>query len=281
MKKNIIETHISPFQRYLEGDKRSPGTVKRYTLIVRRMLNEINKDPEKITAEDLEQYKQYLAIQKEYSKNSLYTTIKGIQAFFKYLKKDAAADLKPPKRPSQDPKYLTEAEAHALIEASKENARDYALILVLGYSGLRVGELCSLTIDDIDLSEKVIHVHSGKGDKDRIVVIEEKTIEALKCYITTRRATTNKLFVSDRHIGISPRTVEYLVKRYAQKAGLTKKVTPHVLRHTLATTLLRRGADIRFIQKILGHSSVATTQVYTHVDDEALKKTYDRAKPEY
>jgi integrase/recombinase XerD len=130
----------------------------------------------------------------------------------------------------------------------------------------------------------VIYVRSGKGDKDRIVVLEESTASALRNYLSERykrNTKTNRVFISQKNTPISPLSVERIVKKYARKAGIVKKVTPHVLRHTLATTLLNNGADIRFIQTILGHASLNTTQIYTHVDNENLKKIYEKTKPSY
>ncbi|MEM3738704.1 MAG: tyrosine-type recombinase/integrase, partial [Thermoplasmata archaeon] len=224
-----------------------------------------------------------LAIEKQYAKNSIYIAIKAIQAFLK-SKGIKIEEISAPKRSLQLPKYLNEEETHALIESAKEDLRDYAILRTLAYTGLRVGELCNLEIEDIDFAEGIIHVRSGKGDKDRIVVLEEGTAQALKNYLAVRyrmETKTTKVFISRKNHPISPLSVERLVKKYGKKAGILKKVTPHVLRHTLATTLLNHGADIRFIQTLLGHASVSTTQIYTHLDNENLKKMYQRTKPTY
>lgn len=278
-----IESNVREFAEYLAGNKRSKYTVKQYTHFVYHFLKFVGKEPETIGAGDVEHFKQYLAIEKEYAKNSIYIAIKAIQAFLKF-KKVKIEDLVVPKRSQQLPKYLNEEETHALIESARENIRDYAILRTLAYTGVRVSELCNLEIEDIDFSQGIIQVRSGKGDKDRIVVLEEKTAEALKNYLAVRyrkKSKTNKIFISRKGCAISPLSVERLVKKYAKKAGIVKKVTPHVLRHTLATTLLNHGADIRFIQTILGHASVSTTQIYTHLDNESLKKMYMKTKPEY
>jgi integrase/recombinase XerD len=169
----------------------------------------------------------------------------------------------------------------SLLESSKSNIRDYAIIMVLAYSGIRVSELCSLRIEDVDFSENVIHVKSGKGDKDRMVVVDSRVMEVLKEYLRNEKRNEGYVFMSRKRTRITPTHVERIVRYYAGKAGINKKVTPHVIRHTFATALLRNGADIRFIQQILGHSSVATTQIYTHVNDEVLKEVYERTKPHY
>jgi len=277
-RENIVEQ----FRDWLEGDKRSKYTVKQYTHFVRHFLEIIKKDPQDISAEDIEKFKQYLAIEKGYAKNSIYIAIKAIQAFLKFLGKEIRASA--PRRTQQLPKYLNDNETHALIEAAKENPRDYAILRTLAYTGLRVSELCNLEIEHIDFAQGVIYVRSGKGDKDRIVVLEESTASALRNYLSERykrNTKTNHVFISQKNTPISPLSVERIVKKYARKAGIMKKVTPHVLRHTLATTLLNNGADIRFIQTILGHASLNTTQIYTHVDNENLKKIYEKTKPSY
>lgn len=275
---------LERFIEHMQGARESINTIKTYSLAVRNALKSIGKQPAQISPEDLEKYKIHLAIDKKYSKATIYLHVKAIQAFFKFLKLETAKDITPPKRPGSLPKYLTEEEAHRLLQMAEQNKRDYAILVLLGYSGLRVSELCHLDIEDLDIQNKTVHVRSGKGDKDRVVIIEDKTADALRQYLSVRltpKKHSQRLFISEERRPISQRTVERLVKRYALDAGIEKRVTPHVLRHTLATTLLRRGADIRFIQKILGHSSISTTQVYTHVDEDMLRKAYEKSKPDY
>ena len=141
-----------------------------------------------------------------------------------------------------------------------------------------MSELSRVQLEDVEFDRNVVHVRSGKGDKDREVVIEDRTRSALDRYLAER---TLAGVGSSRLFPIEPITVERMVRRAAETAGIGRKVTPHVLRHTLATALLSRGCDIRYIQKLLGHASVATTQIYTHVDTSALRDAYQKAKPEY
>jgi len=272
---------IQSFREHLLADKKSKYTVKAYCHLVRGFLEWISKRPENISPEDLEMYRRYLSIEKAYSKNSLYLSTMAIHAFFRFLQSSTADTMRPPKRGQPIPKYLTEGEMAAMIKAAESDSEDLAILLTLGYSGLRVGELCALNVEDIDFSDGVINVKSGKGDKGRIALLEEKSIASLRHYLDTRKATSGPLFLSSHRQRINERTIQRLVKKYAEKASINKNVTPHVLRHTFATTLLKKGADIRIIQQLLGHASVATTQIYTHVDDRALRDAYRRAKPEY
>ncbi len=283
--KNInkyIEKEVDEFEEYMRGEKKSENTVSEYVHFVRQMLQFTRKKVENIKEGDVKKYQIYLSTKMKYSKNTMYLALKAIGAYFKFRgRDDIAKSIKAPRRPRQMPKYLTEEEVRKLLDAAKDRPRDYAILSLLAYSGLRVSELCNLRIEDVDLSERVVYVHSGKGDKDRIVVISEKAAEAIENYIFSREDSLEFLFSSQKSEKITRVQVFRIVKKYAVKAGIKKNVTPHVLRHTLATTMLRRGVDIRYIQQFLGHSSVATTQIYTHVDDNALKKVYDKVMQEY
>ncbi len=281
-RKDYIEREISAFRDYLEGEKKSKNTVEQYTRYAGQFLRFVKKKVEDITPGDVRRYKIYISTRKRYSKNSIYLALKAVTSYLKFRgREDLAKEIKAPKRPKQMPKYLTEDEVRRLLDAAKGNPRDYAILSLLAYSGLRVSELCNLRVEDVDLSERVVYVHSGKGDKDRIVVISEKAAEAIEAYLLQRDDEMEYLFSSRKSEKISRVQVFRIVREYAERAEIKKKVTPHVLRHTLATTMLKRGVDIRFIQQFLGHSSVATTQIYTHVDDETLRRVYDSAMEEY
>jgi len=276
-----VPKELYDFKEQLTVDKKSKYTVKEYGILVELLLRWVKKAPRSVTPADLELYKRYLSLDRKNAKTTLYLSIKAIQAFYRYLEMDVAKNLKPPKRGEPIPKYLSEAEMAELLKSCEEDSRDFAMVLTLGYTGMRVGELCGLNVEDVDFSDGVITVKYGKGDKQRIVLIEEKTGTALRKYLDKRKAVEGPLFLSSRRNRIKPRAVQRIVCKYAKKAGIIKKVTPHVLRHTFATTLLRRGADIRIIQQLLGHASVATTQIYTHVDDRMLRDAYKKAKPQY
>lgn len=269
---------VGRFQRLLQSQERSPCTVKQYGHIARMFLGFVGKPLEDVTRRDLEAFREHLVLQRHYSKNSVYTTVRGLTCLFRSFQLNVAEGLEAPRRPERLPHYLTEEETHRLFEAVRESPRDAAIVHVLAFGGLRVGELCHLSLEDIEFERNILHVRSGKGDKDREVVIEERTRAAIDRYLTERALAgegTNRLFP------VGPVTVERLIRKAAVRAGIPRRVTPHMLRHTLATALLSRGCDIRYIQKLLGHSSVATTQIYTHVDTQALRSAYTRAKPEY
>lgn len=280
-KGSLYSGALARFRERLMTDKKSRYTVRQYVFIVKKFLEWAEKKPGELGIDDLESYRRYLSIERNYSKNSLYITTIALRTFFRFLGLRDAEGLRPPRRSSPIPEYLTEHEVSSILDAARGDARDLAILMTLCYSGLRVGELCSLDIDDVDFSEGVINVRSGKGDKGRIAILDERALETIRAYLDGRSSISRALFLSIRDRRITERRVQKLVKKYATAAGINKPVTPHVLRHTFATALLRRGADIRIIQQLLGHASVATTQIYTHVDDRALREAYRRAKPEY
>jgi integrase/recombinase XerD len=273
-----VDELVGRFQRMLQSQERSPCTVKQYGHIAKTFLGYTQKPLEDVTLQDLEAFREYLVLQRHYSKNSVYTTVRGLTSLFRNFGFSIADQLEPPRRPERLPRYLTEEEMHRLFEAVKGSPRDSAIVHVLGFAGLRVGELCHLQLEDIEFERNVLHVRSGKGDKDREVVLEDRSRAAIDRYLTERTLEGEG---STRLFPIGPVTVERIVRKAAQIAAIPHRVTPHMLRHTLATALLSRGCDIRYIQKLLGHASVATTQIYTHVDISALKEAYARAKPQY
>jgi len=269
---------VSRFQRMLQAQERSPCTVKQYGHIARTFLAFAQKPLEEVTLRDLEAYREYLVLQRHYAKNSVYTTVRGLTCLFRSFGFSVADQLEPPRRPERLPRYLSEEEMHRLFEATRASPRDSAIVHVLAFVGLRVSELCNLQLEDVEFERNILHVRSGKGDKDREVVLEDRTRAAIDRYLTERTLAGESNL---RLFPVGPVTVERIVRRAAQSAGIPRRVTPHMLRHTLATALLSRGCDIRYIQKLLGHASVATTQIYTHVDTQALRDAYQRAKPQY
>ena len=212
--------------------------------------------------------------------------ISAIKSWFKYLHntvelidKNPSEKLELPKLQKRNPVYLTLSESEKVINAikSEENefnrARDLCIILIFLTCGLRISELTGINIESIkDDKLNVI----GKGNKERTVFLNENCLYAIKCYLKLRPIThdTTALFISSHKKRISNRSIQIRLKKYIQLAGLNPKIyTPHKLRHTAATLMYKYGdVDIRTIQSILGHTSVATTQIYTHLDDDDIKK---------
>ncbi len=277
---NVQETFI----RWMENERKSRLTVRQYSFFTSIFLSFVDKELADITEEDIERFKEYLVKERNYSKSSQYLCIKAIRLLYRSMRLQPPFNLVSPTRPKSVPRYLTDKEAARMLEAARRNTKSLAIISVLAYTGIRVSELCSLNIEDIDLDEHIITVKHGKGDKDRIVIMDQECAEAIGKYLASRvlvRAATNALFLSRKTSRFDTSSIQRLVKRLAKEAGILKTVTPHTLRHTFATTLMRNGANLRFIQEILGHSNISTTQIYMHLDDAAMKEMYSRHKPVY
>ena len=183
--------------------------------------------------------------------------------------KKKITDIKTPKIPKSLPSVLTKEEVRKLIEAA--GSKKTRIIIELIYSaGLRVSECTNMKVDDIDFNENMISVKSGKGSKDRVTLLSPVTAAHLKKYILTLDKDEKYLFPGNNGT-LSPRNIQKIIQKTAKRAGIKKKTTPHTLRHSFATHLLENGTDIRLIQELLGHSSIATTELYTHISKKQLK----------
>jgi site-specific recombinase XerD len=208
----------------------------------------------------------------------------ALRSFLKYMKKRNIPSVAPDvielaKTGSRDIDPLSGAELKRFLAAASDNARDLAILELFFSTGLRLSELCSLN-RDIDLSKDEFSIR-GKGDKVRVVFLSDRAKSVLRDYLKSRKDMTDPLFVSESFNGgsdarLTPRSIQRIVKHYAIKAGIYKKVTPHVLRHSFATDLLSNGADMRSVQIMLGHANIATTQVYTHVTDKQLREVHKK-----
>ncbi|NJE25704.1 recombinase XerC [Thermococcus sp. MV5] len=271
-----MDDGIEEFKTYLELEGKSPQTVRMYTYYVERFLKDV-KNPNYRSA------LRFLAkLKKEgYSNKSLNLVVQALKSYLRFEGLDEDAErLKSPKVPRNLPKSLTREEVRRLLDAvPPTKKRDRLIILLLYGTGLRVSEICNLKIEDIDFNRGILIVKGGKGAKDRIVPLADPLLEEVRGYLKTRRDGSEYLFVEirrEKKDKISPKTVWYLLKKYGDKAGV--KVTPHMLRHSFATHMLEKGIDIRVIQEILGHSNLSTTQIYTKVTVEHLKKAQEKAK---
>ena len=193
------------------------------------------------------------------------------------LERNPAREVRGPRLPKKLVSFLPVDEAHDLMVANN-SLRDTAILELLYASGLRVSELTGLALDDVDRSARTVRV-LGKGRKERVVPFGGAAARALDTYLPRRGTAPGPLFVNARGGGLTPRSVHTVVRRAAAAAGITRRVSPHTLRHTFATHLLDAGADLRVIQELLGHSRLSTTQRYTHVSADQLLRVYDAAHP--
>ena len=287
-----FESMLEDYLIELEIRNYSENTVKTYSSIIHNLINYMKKE------ENLYDGKRFLAAFRKYirdlkrdkylTQNYIYLTTVVSKKFLEFNNIYFLEDIKNPKRTKSLPKSLNEKEVHDLIDAvsikegdtpfkQKSKRRDKVILTLLYSTGLRISELVKLLKRDIDFDERTIRVR-GKGDKDRIVLFDENTKGLLLDYLDTDKNNTEYIFVNKNGNSLTPRYVQMMIKKYADEAGIKKKATPHVLRHSFATHLLKNGVDIRVIQQLLGHSSLSTTQIYTSVDMDTIKSVYDQAR---
>lgn len=303
MSQNIKEL-IQEFLEYLEVEKgRSQKTAENYHRYLKRFLKFARKSkvakPAAINLRLVHKYRLFLnrltnQRGENLSKKTQNFHIVALRAFLKYLaKRDikslSAEKVELPKIGDREISVLNDEELERLLNAAQgpslESLRDQAILETLFSTGLRVSELASLTIDQINLKRGEFTV-KGKGNKTRLAFLSERAREIIKAYLEKRRQERKDqspaLFIrldaqsknKIKDLQLSVRSIQRTVEKYAKKAGIVKKVTAHVLRHSFATDLLLNGADIRSVQVMLGHSSITTTQVYTHITDQQLKDVH-------
>jgi site-specific recombinase XerD len=294
------------FLQYAEIEKgRSLNTVRNYDQYLSRFLDYTKlKDPKGITDSVVRDFRIWLNRQEaKKEKGMAPATLKkrtqnyyliALRAFLKYLARQGITSLSPDrielaKVPERSLDLITIEELERLLKAPDVNEirglRDKAMLELLFSTGLRVSELCALPRDiNLKLDEMSVR---GKGEKVRMVFISDDARNAVTKWLDKRDDMDDALFINitnkkqklsknKESLRLTPRSVERIIKQYAIKSGISKKVTPHVLRHSFATDLLRNGADLRSVQMLLGHANINTTQIYTHVTDTELKKIHKK-----
>lgn len=298
-----LSTHLRTFLEHLEVEKgRSALTIRNYEFYLRRFIDWAeDPPPERIDAEIIHHFRLYLNRLESRGEGTLKKSTQNyhliaLRAFLKFLAKRDIKTMAPEKielarQGSRDVAFLDGADLQRLLEAPEKTdasplvkARDKAILELFFSTGMRVSELANLKRDQINLERDEFTVR-GKGDKTRVAFLSNQARHALRSYLEMRKDESPYLFVrhdraaptegSDKEIGpLTPRSVERLVRHYAVAAGIPKKVSPHTLRHSFATDLLMNGADLRSVQAMLGHSSITTTQIYTHVTNRQLKDVH-------
>ena len=293
---NPLKQLVSEFLEELEiGQGRSMKTVENYDHYLRRFFGQQNiKAVADIDMDNVRGFRRYLNEQTGVSLTTQNYHFIALRQFLKYLaRRDisalAAEKIGLAKLPERDIDILYPEEVDALLTASNRLsspndplitlsiARDRAILHTLFSTGLRISELVSLDRDDISSIRDELPVR-GKGNKVRVVFLSSEAKQTIMSYLEKRHDTDPALFirhkktlvVTDASLRLTPRTVQRLIKKYAALAGLTKDITPHTLRHSFATDLLSNGADVRQVQQLLGHASITTTQIYTHLTDVHL-----------
>ncbi len=296
-----LSTHLRPFLEHLEIEKgRSALTVRNYEFYLQRFITWA-KDPQAddINAKLVHEYRLYLNRLESRGEGTLKKSTQNyhliaLRSFLKFLAKRDVASMAPEKielakQGSRDVSFLESTDLQRLLEAPEKaeaqpiiKLRAKAILELFFSTGMRVSELASLKQDQINLARDEFTVR-GKGDKTRIAFLSNQARHALKAYLDAREDEVPFLFIRhDRARGggerepgsLTPRSIERLVHHYSVAAGIPKHVTPHTLRHSFATDLLINGADIRSVQSMLGHSSINTTQIYTHITNQQLRDVH-------
>ncbi len=249
----------------------SNRTVSAYVYHNQKFLDFIKKDPSSVDESDAKRYLAYLISERKYSPRSANLALSSIKFYLNEIFQNKAFNaVKSPKAEKKLPTVLTKDDIRKMLDAVA-NPKHKLLIEFLYSSGLRVSECVSLKIDDLDLNEKMGRVRHGKGNKERHIILSNNLIGHLKEYLTMKKDQSSYIFsVSNRPI--TARQAQKIVKETAKKAGIRKRVFCHALRSSFATHLLENGTDIRVIQELLGHADLSTTQIYTKVSTEQLKK---------
>lgn len=263
---------ISRLEQELAISGYSAQTIKMYSLYGRDFLNFAKKPVEEIKREDIVGFLAHLKMQKKCSNATLALAHASLRYLFhEILKQKIMDEIKPPKKEKKIPDVLSKEEVTELIKATKRG-RNRLLVEFLYSSGVRVSEAVKMSVNSIDLKEKTAMVKAGKGNKDRLIILSKKWCKNTKKFLAKRKAKSEHLFCKKNGKPISADTIQRIIKNAAAKAGITKHVSPHSLRHSFATHLLDAGENIRKIQELLGHSSLNTTQIYTHMSSAQLKK---------
>ncbi len=248
----------------------SERTVDTYVRHNKLFLEAIKKQPEEVTEDDVKNYMADLMAVKKLSGKTVSLKKSALKFLYDEMMKKGIVNIKTPKTSKQIPEVLSREEIKKLIDAAP-TSKTRLIIKLLYSTGLRVSELVNLKVKDLSLEEKEGWVRRGKGAKDRFFTLSPLIIDDLKNHISTLDTPNEYLFPGKKNT-LSPRNIQKLLEKSAEKACIAKRVNPHKLRHSFATHLLDSGVDIRFIQECLGHSSLSTTQIYTHVSKEQLKK---------
>ena len=284
-----MRKYIEKFIRYLEIEKNySSHTVLNYSLDLKDFAQFIGELAlEKI---DYLTLRKYLAVLKEKNlgSRSVGRGLSCLRSFFRfltregYLKTNPILSLSSPKQDKHLPLFLTEEEVAKLIESvlpkDERALRDRAILETFYSTGIRISELVGLDTEDIDFIGGIAKV-MGKGKKERIVPIGDIAIRTIRNYLERRKKQSEVLFLNKNGKRITTRGVRGIVEKYLRIAGIRQGVSAHTLRHSFATHLLNRGADLRSVQELLGHVNLSTTQIYTHLTTERLKSVYDKAHP--
>lgn len=281
---------VRRYMRYLKLERSySPNTIDAYRHDINLLLDHLGQQgltPLDVKLEDLELFAAWLH-DRDVGAKSQARILSGVRSFYHYLTVDGYLDIDPtellesPHLPEHIPEYLSTEEVDRLEEAvdltAPEGHRNRAIVEVFFSCGLRVSELVNLKLSDLFLDDRFMRI-LGKGNKERLVPVSERAVSELGFWFDDRRQMNIKpgeedyVFLNRRGHHLTRTMILIMIKRLGEAAGIRKTISPHTLRHSFATALLRGGADLRVIQVLLGHADIGTTEIYTHMDDESLRQ---------
>ena len=285
-----MNENLENYRNYLKYERAySDNTVGAYMNDLNKYEEFLKKDILESDTEDLERYLKYI---KNLESTTVAHKITSIKSYFNYNIKRGIVSVNPadkvsrPKLTKHLPEYLTEEEVCKLLDVEVKSPYDYrnkTILELLYSSGIRISELVNIKTPNYDSEECLIRI-MGKGSKERIVPLGDYAINIMNDYMNNYRPLINKkhtdyVFVNNRGDKISRQFIFKVIKKEALKKGIKKDISPHTLRHTFATHLLKNGADLRIIQELLGHENISTTQIYTHVTNNKLKSDYETYFP--
>jgi tyrosine recombinase XerC len=298
----LVLDRVTAFLKFLELNRNtSRHTVRAYEsdlgqflrhVATERRVRRAEVDPSSLTRADVRGFMAAVHAQ-GLSRATAARKLSAVRTFLRYLRREQLIEGDPgglvptPKRDVRMPAHLSEHEMQALLAAPSTDdplgRRDRAILELFYASGLRLSELAGLDLDDVNVSAKMVRV-LGKGGKERLVPFGGPAASALRAYLKDRDALVNdsggeQLFVNYRGARLTARSIDRLVRRYVSAVSIRLGISPHALRHSFATHLLQRGADLRVIQELLGHSRISTTQRYTHVNAAQLLEVYNKTHP--
>lgn len=284
---------ILRFAAYLRSSRRySEHTVSAYSRDLAGVARAMElKNPGDLDRKKIRSYLSRSKLSRTVGVSTILRRLSALRSFARYLRQEGALARDPfeslslPKKDGRLPRFLSEGEVSTLLEGPispplTQGSRDGAIVELLYSSGMRRAEISSLRIGDVDWISGAARVY-GKGGKERMIPIGRTALSALKKYLSARSSPSpqDPLFLNARGTRLSERSVGLIVRNWSRRAGFPKDVSPHMLRHSFATHLLDRGCDLRSVQEMLGHKSLSTTQVYTHVSLERLKSVYKKSHP--
>ncbi len=285
-----MNENLENYRNYLKYERAySDNTVGAYMNDLNKYEEFLKKDILKSDTEDLEKYLKYI---KNLESTTVAHKITSIKSYFNYNIKRGIVSVNPadkvsrPKLTKHLPEYLTEEEVGKLLDVDVKSPYDYrnkTILELLYSSGIRISELVNIKTPNYDSEECLIRI-MGKGSKERIVPLGDYAVNIMNDYMNNYRPLINKkhtdyVFINNRGDKISRQFIFKVIKKEALKKGIKKDISPHTLRHTFATHLLKNGADLRIIQELLGHENISTTQIYTHVTNNKLKSDYETYFP--